>query len=93
MYNRPVWVTEFAVADWQAKSGQVPNRYSVEQVTAFMKATCAYMDKTPWVRGYAWFPRGGQFGVKAHLNGPLATSVLFEQDGTLNGLGKTYAAI
>lgn len=86
LYRRPVWVTEFAVADWQAKHG-APNRYSVSQVSEFMEEVCTEMDKIPWIKGYAWFPFAGK-GSNA-----LQTSVLFEADGNLTDLGKTYARL
>jgi hypothetical protein len=90
LFGRPVWVTEFAVADWEAKSG--PNRYNADQVAVFMKSVCAYMNKTHWVKGYAWFPRGGRFGATG-INGALAPSILFKEDGTLTGLGQVYATV
>ncbi len=91
-YDRPVWVTEFAVADWAARDGHTVNRYSVERVAEFMRGACKFMDETPWIRGYAWFPRGGRFATK-DMNGPLASSVLFKEDGTLNELGQLYNSI
>ncbi len=90
-YKLPVWVTEFAVADWAAKDGKTVNRFSVERVAEFMKGACAYMEKTPWVRGYAWFPTGGQFAKQG--KGPLASSVLFNTDGSMNDLGRLYNSI
>lgn len=91
-FGRPVWVTEFAVADWAARDGRTVNRYSVERVAAFMRGACKFLEETPWIRGYAWFPRGGRFATR-DLKGPLASSVLFNEDGTLNELGKLYDSI
>ena len=91
-YDRPVWVTEFAVADWAARDGHTVNRYSVDRVADFMRGACRFMEDTPWIRGYAWFPRGGKFSTRDR-KGPLATSVLFNDDDTLNDLGKLYASI
>ena len=90
-YQLPVWVTEFAVADWRARDGRTVNRYSVDQVAEFMKKACAYMEKTPWVHGYAWFPTGGQFAGPGR--GPLVSSMLYHEDGSLNELGKLYHSI
>ncbi len=76
-YKRPVWVTEFAVADWAAKDGKALNRYSVEQVAEFMQGACAYMDKTPWIRGYFGFDfnvagdNHGNPGPPNHYFGPF----------------------
>ena len=91
-YKRPVWVTEFAVADWAAKDGKALNRYSVEQVAEFMQGACAYMDKTPWIKGYAWFPAAGKHAAKGG-NGPLTTSMLYKPDGSLNQLGHLYNSL
>lgn len=88
-YKRPVWVTEFAVADWAAKDGKSLNRYSVEQVAEFMQGACSYMDKTPWIKGYAWFPTAGKHAAKGG-SGPLISSMLYEADGSLNQLGRLY---
>jgi O-glycosyl hydrolase len=58
MYGRPIWVTEFAAADWQAKEGGPSNRYTEQQMIDFMQAVCKFMEETSWVRGYAWYPWG-----------------------------------
>lgn len=85
-YQRPVYVTEFAVADWAAVNGR-PNRYTVKQVAEFMGTVCPAMDNLPWVKGYAWFP------TAAKNSNALATSVLFNSDGTLTDLGKLYGVL
>lgn len=85
-YKRPIWVTEFAVADWQAKGG-LENRFSVTQVAEFMEEVCTEMNRIPWVKGYAWFPSAGK------ASNVLRTSVLFDEDGNLNQLGKLYARL
>lgn len=86
LYRRPVWVTEFAVADWQAKHGAA-NRYSVSQTSEFMEEVCTEMDKIPWIKGYAWFPFAGK------SSNALQTSTLFDAEGNLNYLGKVYARL
>lgn len=86
LYQRPIYVTEFAVADWQAVNGK-PNQYSVEQVAEFMGTVCPAMDNLPWVKGYAWFPTGSP------KSNALVTSMLYNPDGTLNDLGKLYAVL
>ncbi|HEU5457304.1 MAG TPA: glycosyl hydrolase [Terracidiphilus sp.] len=85
-YKRPIWVTEFAVADWQAK-GSLENRFSVSQVAEFMEEVCTEMNRIPWVKGYAWFPFAGKG------SNVLRTSVLFDDDGNLTQLGKLYARL
>lgn len=86
LYQRPLWVTEFAVADWQAKHG-IANRFTVEQTAHFMKVVCTEMDKLPWIKGYAWFPFAGK------SSNALQTSVLFDAKGNLTDPGKLYASL
>lgn len=86
LYRRPIWVTEFAVADWQAKRGAA-NRFSVSQVADFMEAVCTEMNRIPWIKGYAWFPFAGK------SSNALQTSVLFDANGNLTALGKLYARL
>lgn len=92
MYERPIWVTEFVVADWQAKHG-APNRYTVRQTAEFMKMVCTEMDKLPWVKGYAWFPVAGDKKERAAGSRALETSVLFDASGNLTSLGELYASL
>ncbi len=92
MYERPIWVTEFAVADWQAKDGGA-NRYTVRQTAEFMKTVCTEMDKLSWVKGYAWFPSAGSKREVAAGSRALATSMLFDAHGNLTPLGEVYNAL
>lgn len=86
LYQRPIWVTEFAVADWQA-TGTVSDSYTVTQVYDFMQTVCPAMDKLSWIKGYAWFP------WPAKNSNALATSVLFDASGNLTELGQLYASL
>lgn len=83
MYGRPVWITEFAVGDWQAKDVK-ENKHSPKRVLEFMKEVLPALDKLDCVERYAWFPAG-----KGNKN--LGTSALFHEDNTLNRLGQYYA--
>jgi len=86
LYQRPLWITEFAVADWNA-TGTTPDAYSVTQVSDFMQTVCPAMDNLPYVKGYAWFP------TAAKGSNALASSVLFDANGNLTELGKLYASL
>ena len=88
MYGRPIWVTEFAAADWQAKEGGPNNRYTEQQMIDFMQAVCKFMEATSWGRGYAWYPWG-----KPGAGGPLSVSSFFDVDGQLTTVGQAYAAV
>ena len=85
LYKRPIWITEFAVADWEAKSPQ-QNRHKPEKVAEFVTELLPKLEAMDIVERYAWF-HGGVSG------GPLATSQLFNPDGSLTVVGKAYQAV
>ena len=81
MYHKPVWVTEFAPADWSGKRGVSP-----AQSAAFMREVLPAMDKLDYVQRYAWYsayPDDAALGASALLN----------KDGSLTDLGKMYASL
>jgi hypothetical protein len=82
-YKLPIWVTEFAVADW---AGKYPGGYDVNLVQEFMKGACAGLESRDFVERYTWKTRN-----LADAN--LGTSSLFNDDGTLTALGTIYAAL
>lgn len=82
-YKRPILVTEFAVADWNASSVE-KNKYTPTQVLNFMKQVLPWMEKTDFVYGYAWF----SFGIKDKHG---TASALFDSKGNLTELGKYYS--
>jgi hypothetical protein len=83
LYGRPIWITEFAVADWNAKSLS-QNQYSTSAVLQFMKTVLPRLDTVSYVQRYAWFSASTS---DAHLG----TSGLFNNDGSLTTLGSYYA--
>ena len=82
-YQKPIWITEFAVADW---AGKHPGGYDVSLVETFMKDACAGLEARDFVERYTWKTR-----TLSDAN--LGTSSLFNDDGTLTALGATYAAL
>ena len=82
-YKKPIWVTEFAVADW---SGKFPGGFPINYVTSFMKDACAGLDARDYVERYTWKTRTPE-------DPNMGTSALFNDDGSLTYLGKTYASI
>ena len=83
-YQRPILVTEFAVADWNARTVQ-ENRYTPDQVLAFMQAVLPWMESQHWIIGYAWF----SFSL---TSAPGWSSSLFDSRGNMNALGRYYAS-
>jgi hypothetical protein len=82
MFKRPIWITEFAVADWEAKTA-AENRHKPEKIAGFVSELLPRLEAMDIVERYAWF-HGGVSG------GPLATSKLFNADGSLTVVGKAY---
>ena len=54
LYKRPLILTEFAVADWKARTPE-ENQYDSSQILDFMKATLPWIEAQDWTLGVAWF--------------------------------------
>lgn len=85
LYKRPIWITEFAVADWEAKSPE-ENRHKPERVADFVAELLPQLEAMDIVERYAWF-HGGVSGAA------LASSQLFKPDGSLTIVGEAYRAV
>ena len=82
LYGKPIWITEFAVADWGATSLE-NNKYSVEQVIEFMRVVLPALDQIEYVHRYSWFDGRGR--------APLISSALYDEDNNQTPLGQFYA--
>ncbi|KAA1260581.1 Glycosyl hydrolase catalytic core [Rubripirellula obstinata] len=82
-FRRPVWITEFAVADWKAKTLK-QNKHSPQKIARFMQNVIPALNASPYIARYAWF--SGQPNHKA-----LGNSALFDTRGNLTPLGRLYA--
>jgi hypothetical protein len=85
LFDRPLWITEFAVGDWKAKT-RAENQYQPEQIVKFMEQLLPRLDGCDFVERYAWFPAKPD----NHALGPCA---LFNEDGSLTSVGEAYRAI
>jgi hypothetical protein len=88
--NRPIVITEFAVADWNAASVD-NNKITPEQVLGFMESVLPWMEATEWILGYAWF----SFEKISHAGWVSALVENYNDDTrevVLTPLGKYYAA-
>jgi hypothetical protein len=84
-WGLPIWVTEYAVADWNATSTK-PSIYSRAQTNEYMIQTVEGMRKRPFVERFAWKTRD--------ISDPkMGNSALFHTDGALTSTGKIYASL
>ena len=81
-YGKPVWVTEFAVADWKA-TPKSPTRFTEKETLAFMSEAVAGLREMPFVERFAWKTR-------AHDDPIMGASALFRSDGSLSPTGELY---
>jgi hypothetical protein len=84
-YGKPIIITEFAPADWQAKTLN-ENRHSPSAVLSFMKLAIPWLEEQDWVMGYAWFPF-----QKSDPNG--GTSALLDEQNQLTACGRYYQSV
>lgn len=83
-YNLPIWITEFAVADWNATT-TTPCKYTVDQVKDFMTKIIPELESRSYVERYCWKTR-----TTSDIN--MGISTLFNDDGSLTDLGSLYAS-
>ena len=81
-YQIPIWITEFAVADWNTENRE-GNRHSPEAVLEFMQTVLPELDRRDHIFRYAWYT---DFGSRQ-----LWPSALFDADRELTALGEFYA--
>lgn len=84
-YGMPVWITEFAVADWKA-TAKSPSRFSEKEILAFMRETVAGLREMPFVERFAWKTR-------AHDDPIMGASALFRSSGSLSPTGELYRSL
>lgn len=82
MFGRPLWITEFAVGDWTAKTPE-QNRHKPATVLRFMEQVLPLLDRLDFLDRYAWFP-------SKPTSAPLGTSALFNETSALTRLGECY---
>lgn len=81
-YSLPIWVTEFAVAQWDSTKPM----YSLGDVKTFMSTILPELEKRPYVERYAWKTRD-------QSDPNMGTSALFDSQGNLTELGQLYASL
>lgn len=83
LYNRPIWLTEFAPADWSASSPATSN-ITKAKALAFMQQILPALEQMDYVQRYSWF--SADPGSAA-----LGNSALFDSAGKLTQLGEYYS--
>jgi hypothetical protein len=83
LYGKPIWITEFAPADWDANT-PAENKHSPEEVLTFMENALPELENLDYVDRYAWF----SFSQSSAAG---TSSALFDEDGNLTELGTYYA--
>jgi len=82
-YHLPIWITEFATADWNATS-TAANQYTPADALGFMQRLLPKLDALPYVQRYSWFSG-------SPTDPALWPSALIGADGKLTTLGQWYA--
>lgn len=85
-YQKPIWITEFAVRDPDATTIE-NNQYSPEQVLEFMEAVLPELEEMEFVHRYSWFSTS----TSNENYAKTATSVLIDDDNQITPLGEFYA--
>ncbi len=90
-YHKPIWITEFAVANWPSNQDDIQSwGYTKQQVYDYMSKILDYLDTCPYVERYAWFsfgdPDGNPYGESAGSHAALTKRTT----GELTVLGQLY---
>lgn len=80
--GRPVWLTEFGVGDWSAKTPE-QNRFRPEQVLAFMRKVMPKLEALACLERHAWYPADPGYAA-------LSTSALLDAAGNPTPLGEYF---
>ncbi|HEY3412292.1 MAG TPA: glycosyl hydrolase [Armatimonadota bacterium] len=81
LYGKPVWITEFAPADWSGNRGISP-----AQCADFARTVLPELNRRDYVQRYAWFSAGTG-------DAALGAAALVNNDGTLTDLGRLYGRL
>ncbi|WP_306916634.1 MULTISPECIES: glycoside hydrolase family protein [unclassified Arthrobacter] len=84
-YDKPIWITEFAVADWDATT-KSPSRFTEKEILAYMRDTVAGLREMPFVERFAWKTR-------VHDDPIMGASALFRSNGSLTPTGELYRSL
>ncbi len=76
-YKRPIWVTEWALVDWNN-----PGRYSIDENALFAQQAIEMLDDLPYVERHAWFG--------AYDSGEGLNTKLFDKNNNPTAIGNVF---
>lgn len=85
LYEKPIWITEYAVADWDATPSS-PSRHAERDILDFMQETVTGLREMPFVERFAWKTR-------SHDDPIMGASALFDAKGNLSPTGELYRSL
>lgn len=85
--GKPIWITEFGVAEWGSKQWQGGNAATIGKVKDFMAEVIQGLEERDFVERYAWFP----FNPDDEYGG--ASGIFNYSTGELTELGKLYKTL
>lgn len=79
LYGRPLWITEWALVDWENH-----DRFTLAETAEFLREAAHMMDNLPFVERHAWFAmyRGG--------DGLFINTELLDLRGRLTPVGEEF---
>ncbi|MBH43753.1 MAG: hypothetical protein CMP25_03060 [Rickettsiales bacterium] len=86
LYNKPIWITEFALRDSQADNNN-SNKYSPEDILIFMQKLLPELEQRPYIQRYSWFDTSTDNPNYEKLR----TADLINENNELTVLGSFYA--
>lgn len=87
-YGLPVWLTEFAPANWNATPENAPDVCpTAGELNSFMLSVLPRLDTLQCLERYSWFSGGPDFNALYYTN----LNSLLSTTGELSGLGQTYS--
>lgn len=81
-YGRPIWITEWALVDWNN-----PGRFSSEETSTFFADAVQMLDDLAFVERHAWF------GLYDGMDGLNINTHLIDANGNLTAVGDAYVEL
>lgn len=90
-YNKPIWVTEFAVASWPSQQSNHQSwGYTEQMVYDYMQTVLTFLNNAEYVERYAWFSFGQPDGNPYGEDAGSYSALVVRHTGELTELGRLY---